>query len=89
MDFYGRSLDKANSKYLIGLYESNRMTSARNLHPNPKLEELERGFLASSEFLYCNSLFLWRKDLDNSDLHTVDGEICDVRSSIILGTGGQ
>lgn len=89
VDFYGRALNELDFEQLNSIYENNHSTNARSLVSCSSLSDLEKSFLASSEFLYCNSLFLWRTDLDKTDLHTVPGEICDVRSSIILGTGGQ
>ena len=44
--------------------------------------------VAATEFLYCSVLYEWRGDAEDSDRHLVSGQICDVRSSIIIGNGG-
>ncbi|WP_124100837.1 M48 family metalloprotease [Ruminococcus sp. Marseille-P6503] len=89
IDFYGRSGKDLDFGKLSGLHGDNHTTAARSLKSDGSLSELERRLLASAEFLSCDSLFAWRRDIDKSDIHTISGQICDVRSSIILGTGGQ
>ena len=38
--------------------------------------------------VYISVLYEWRGDAEDSDRHLVSGQICDVRSSIIIGNGG-
>ena len=52
------------------------------------MSELEKLVVAATEFLYCSVLYEWRGDAEDSDRHFVSGQICDVRSSIIIGNGG-
>ena len=52
------------------------------------MSELEKLVVAATEFLYCSVLYEWRGDAEDSDRHLVSGQICDVRSSIIIGNGG-
>lgn len=88
-DFYGRSAQNIDFDKLNEIWNSNHTTAARSLNTDSKLTDFEKRLLASAEFLNCESLFTWRDDLDKRDVHAVTGQICDVRSSIILGTGGQ
>ncbi len=89
VDFYGRGMEDIDRNRLEELWKANHATSARSLKTDNSLRELEKRLLASAEFLNCDSLFEWRGDLDKQDVHTVTNQICDVRSAIILGTGGQ
>ena len=69
--------------------ESVHTVASRSLSTDRSLSELERRILASNEFLHCSTLYEWRRDLDGSQEHLVSGQICDVRSSVILGNGGS
>lgn len=89
IDFYGRSMPGIDFDKLNSAWDQNHSTAARSLRSESTMTELEKRLLASAEFLNCESLFTWRTDLDKQDVHAVTGQICDVRSSIILGTGGQ
>lgn len=89
IDFYGRSESEIDFNKLSEIQNVNHTTAARSLKADSSLSELERRLLASAEFLSCDSLFAWRSDIDKGDIHSITGQICDVRSSIILGTGGQ
>ena len=62
--------------------------SSRNLKTDNTMSELEKLVVAATEFLYCSVLYEWRGDAEDSDRHHVSGQICDVRSSIIIGNGG-
>lgn len=89
VDFYGRSQENISFEKLGELLKANHATAARSLKTDVSLSELEKRILASAEFLNCDSLFSWRNDIDKADVHSVTEQVCDVRSSIILGTGGQ
>lgn len=89
IDFYGRTQQGIDFIKLNELQNVNHTTAARSLKTDGGLSELERRMLASAEFLSCDSLFAWRSDIDKKDIHTITGQICDVRTSLILGTGGQ
>ena len=89
IDFYGITQQGIDFIKLNELQNVNHTTAARSLKTDGGLSELERRMLASAEFLSCDSLFAWRSDIDKKDIHTITGQICDVRTSLILGTGGQ
>jgi hypothetical protein len=73
---------------LIKKAESVHAVSSRNLKTDNTMSELEKLVVAATEFLYCSVLYEWRGDAEDSDRHLVSGQICDVRSSIIIGNGG-
>ena len=87
-DFYGRKQENTDAEKLMQLSAANHTTAARSLRPAASLTDLERKIVASAEYLTCDSLFTWRTDLEAADSHTCTGQICDVRSNIILA-GGQ
>ncbi|SDA13847.1 hypothetical protein SAMN02910447_00729 [Ruminococcus sp. YE71] len=88
VDFFGRSNPNLDRVKLERLLDRNHTIAARGLQHDPSLTELERRVLASAEFLSCDSLFRWRRDIEAPDVHTSTGQVCDVRSNIIL-SGGQ
>jgi hypothetical protein len=87
-DFYGRSQEIIDKEKLQSISAVNHTTAARSLKADSSLKDLERKIIASAEFLNCDSLFTWRGDLQATDAHTCAGQVCDVRSNIILA-GGQ
>ena len=89
VDFYGRTQKSLDSFMLQQKAESVHAIASRSLSTDRSMSELERRILASNEFLNCSTLYEWRRDLDGSDEHLVSGQICDVRSSVILGNGGS
>ncbi|MCD8095390.1 MAG: hypothetical protein LUE12_04605 [Ruminococcus sp.] len=88
IDFYGRSFEQADAKKIEEVSAVNHTTPARSLKSNPALNKTENRICASAEFLACDMLFTWRKDLKNTDTHNCTGQICDVRCNLIL-SGGQ
>ena len=90
VDFYGRGADSMNAAKLNELSEAYASQNARALKPDSTLTELERRVLASNEFLKCDLLCDWRSDLERKPSgQRINSQTCDVRSSILLGTGGQ
>lgn len=89
VDFYGRQETSLDAKKLAE--RSNELFSVqpRDLRPDAGLSELERRVLASNEFLNCDTLFEWRPDLERSVDKRCNSQICDVRSAMLVGTGGQ
>lgn len=87
MDFYGRSQENFRDLDLIG--EQLHAMDSRSLKVEEGLTELERSILAANEFLYCATLYDWRNDIDGKELKIQPVQICDVRTSIIVGNGGQ
>ena len=88
IDFYGRQQKNMDTDGLIKKAESVHAVSSRNLKTDNTMSELEKLVVAATEFLYCSVLYEWRGDAEDSDRHLVSGQICDVRSSIIIGNGG-
>ena len=88
IDFFGRSLETIDAAKIEKIIDVNHTTAARALKRDESLTDLERRLIASAEFLTCDSLFRWRRDLETTALHTSTGQVCDVRSNIIL-SGGQ
>ena len=89
VDFYGRQQEGIDSFMLQQKAESIGAVGSRNLTADPSLSELERRILASAQFLNCQTLYEWRRDLDDKDQTLSSAQISDVRSSILLGNGGQ
>ncbi|MBR6872643.1 MAG: hypothetical protein IKN17_03940 [Ruminococcus sp.] len=88
-DFYGRQVTALNPAKLAELSKTYAAQNARALRPEPELNELERRIIASNEFLNCDLLFNWRRDLEKPVGQRINAQTCDVRSSMLLGTGGQ
>ena len=88
IDFYGRQQKNMDTNELIKKAESVHAVASRNLKTENSMSELEKLVIAVTEFLYCAVLYEWRKDAEDSDRHLVSGQICDVRSSVIIGNGG-
>lgn len=89
IDFYGRSQKDINADELISKAESIHSVASRNLKTESGLSEIERLILAANEFLYCTVLGEWRGDAEDPDRHLVSSQICDVRSAVIIGNGGN
>lgn len=89
VDFYGRAADGLSAAKLSGITEGYAAQQARDIRSDSALSELEKRILASSEFLSCEALFEWRRDIGKPEKSVMTTQNCDVRSAIILGTGGQ
>lgn len=87
-DFYGRQELNCDSAKITEISAQNHTVSSRSLQYDPTLRDIECRALAASEFLNCDSLLKWRRDLPAADQHTCTGQVCDVRTNIILA-GGQ
>ncbi len=89
VDFYGRSQHGISYDKLAELSEKVHSSTSRNISVDGTLSDVERYLLACSEFLYCKTLYSWRTDVIDMDGHAESGQICDVRTSVIVGNGGQ
>ena len=87
MDFYGRRQENFRDLDLVS--EQIHAMDSRSLKVEEGLTEIERSILAANEFLYCATLYDWRNDIDGKELKIQPVQICDVRTSIIVGNGGQ
>ena len=87
MDFYGRKQENFRALDLIS--DQIHSMDSRSLKIEEDLSELEKSILAANEFLYCATLYDWRNDIDGKELKIQPVQICDVRTSIIVGNGGQ
>jgi hypothetical protein len=88
-DFYGRQNKDIDFSQLNRMAIDIHSSSSRSLRVDSQLGDIERYMLASYEFLHCETLQSWREDIDDADGHAESGQICDVRTSVILGNGGQ
>jgi len=88
VDFYGRQASALNSQKLTSLSSDYSSVQPRALRPDPNLSELEKRVLSSIEFLNCDTLYEWRTDLERSMEKRINAQICDVRSAMLIGTGG-
>lgn len=89
VDFYGRQETSLDARALAEMSDELSNVQPRALRPDSSLSELQRRVLASNEFLNCDTLFEWRPDLERSLDKRCNSQICDVRSAMIVGTGGQ
>ncbi len=90
IDFYGRKVDRLDAAKLLALSDVYSSQNTRALKVDDSLTELERRAVASNEFLRCDLLFDWRADLERPQQgQRINSQTCDVRSSMLLGTGGQ
>lgn len=89
IDFYGRQQKDLDFAELTQKAEEIHSSASRTLKVDQKLTDIERQILGVNEFLYCETLYEWRKDLDGSEQHAQSVQICDVRTSVVIGNGGQ
>ena len=89
VDFFGRSQPGIKLGELTALSERIHNSTSRNLNIDKPLSDVERFLLASNEFLYCKTLYSWRSDVYDIDNCSESGQMCDVRTSVIVGNGGQ
>lgn len=89
VDFYGRQQRLIDFDRINNQSEYFHSQASRNLVSDMTITELERGFLAANEFLNCATLYSWREDLPCEKQHMDLGQICDVRTGVILGNGGR
>lgn len=88
VDFYGRKQETF-SKDLDEISGVLHTMDSRNLKVDENLTEIERSILAANEFLYCATLYDWRNDIDGKEQKIQPVQICDVRTSMIVGNGGR
>ena len=89
VDFYGRGSDSLNAAKLSGITEGYSSQQARAIRSDASLSDLEKRILAAAEFLNCEALFEWRRDIGKAEKSVYTTQNCDVRVTMILGTGGQ
>ena len=88
IDFYGRKQESfAND--LGEISEKLHTMDSRSLKVDDDLTELEKAMLAANEFLYCATLYDWRNDIDGKEQKIQPVQVCDVRTSMIVGNGGK
>ena len=89
-DFYGRTKKNIDFDALSLKAKEIHSINSRDLTSQSNFSDIERKMLAVNEFLYCKTLYSWRKDIPSDDLNNAElGQVCDVRTSVILGNGGQ
>jgi hypothetical protein len=62
-----------------------KKTPARNISLDSGYTFTDRRVFAGMEFLFCETLYNWRPDLDKSDVHTINKQTFEVRCDIIIG----
>ena len=87
-DFYGRQASSLDAEMLTALTQVFSAQNARSLKIDPKFTDLQKRILCGNEFLNCDALFEWRPDLERPQTARITAQSCDVRASMILGTGG-
>lgn len=85
-DFYSRCVEEMNFEKLVGQAQRIHYLPARNIIIEKSTSADERRMLASVEFLNCDVLYDWRKDISNDGMHVINGQLCDARCNIIIGT---
>ncbi len=89
VDFFGRSQQGIDFTQLSAKAEKIHSSASRSLKVEDELSDIERFLLAAGEFLYCETLYSWRRDVEDIEGHAESGQICDVRTNVIIGNGGQ
>lgn len=89
VDFYGREQTDIDYDEMYRLSVQIHSEGSRTLGIDRELSPVERCLLSSNEFLYCRTLYSWRRDVEDLDGHAQSGQVCDVRTSVIVGNGGQ
>ena len=89
VDFFGRGQEGMESAVMSEKSAQIHESSSRSLRVDGDLTEIERALLAANEFLCCKTLYSWRSDVDDIEGHAESGQICDVRTNVIIGNGGQ
>lgn len=84
IDFYGRGQEDIDFIKLSQKAQEIHASASRSITADGSLSDIERFMLASNEFLYCQTLYSWRKDMEDPESHCVSGQICDVRTSVII-----
>ncbi|MBR1863963.1 MAG: hypothetical protein IJ806_07755 [Ruminococcus sp.] len=88
-DYYGRQQENIDFAEMTRLSAEIHSSTSRSMKTDRELTEVERSLLAAGEFLYCQTLYSWRRDVEDLEGHAESGQICDVRTSVIVGNGGQ
>ncbi len=85
VDGYGRSYPSIDILGVSLMAKNIRVVPARDIYLSKKYTEIEKRLLCAYEFLSCESLYSWRKDIKCCD-HYVTGQVCDVRCNVILSS---
>lgn len=85
-DIYSRTGQNFNFDKTDKMYEALHVTPARSISLDNSVNKLERRYFAGMEFLSCETLYSWRTDIENTELHTVNKQALEVRCEIILGS---
>lgn len=88
VDFYGRSQDNLDFNTLHAKSEDMHANASRAIKVETNLTDIERSLLAANEFLHCRTLYSWRRDVKDVDSDSESVQVCDVRTSVIIGNGG-
>ena len=89
VDFYGRSQANIDNARMASLARQIHGSTSRTLTIDGELTDVERFILAADEFIHCRTLYSWRQDVEDLDSVAESGQMCDVRTNVIVGNGGQ
>lgn len=85
-DYYGRTMKDLNFDRIVNMAQNIHYSAARDIRVDSDATVDERRILAAVEFLNCDLLYNWRSELSSEGLNVINGQLCDVRCNIILGT---
>ncbi len=85
LDFFGRKNPECNYDRAIQYVENHQSTSVRDLKLDSSYTPMDRRLIAACQFLNCESLYSWRRDLKPAHSHPLNREICDARTNMIAG----
>ena len=86
VDFYGRTMKDLDFEHIVNMAQVIHYTAARDIYVDKDVTDEEKRILAAVEFLNCDLLYNWRSELSSEGLNVINGQLCDVRCNIILGT---
>lgn len=89
VDYYGRSQANIDNVRMASLARQIHGSTSRTLTIEGELTDVERFILAADEFIHCRTLYSWRQDVEDLDSVAESGQMCDVRTNVIVGNGGQ
>lgn len=86
IDYYGRTMKDLDFERIVNMAQGIHYSAARNIQVDADATDDERRILAAVEFLNCDLLYNWRSELSSEGLNVINGQLCDVRCNLILGT---
>lgn len=85
IDFYGREQSDVNYEKAVEYSKEVSSVASRSLKIRSDFTKAERRIAAAREFIRCESLYHWRKDLTPPETGCISAQECNIRSNIICG----